>query len=189
MDIGYGDHLTQNHDALIAEGMKIRAICDDLGKDITEHMALLEIHTVFTYDTDIRGFFREHKEIALKALDYLLAGLEGREHDPAYSEQQGAIESVVPGYMAQLRKLDAEASTISRLESLAEDVFATSRKLYADESFLDGHIGTYFSAILPRMDFYDEEQVEYSFERVREKESESQRSLLEQYGIKPEQAE
>ncbi len=175
---------TENFDQLVEDGKKIRALCDDNLVDPDDFRALFEIHTVFCYDQNVRDYFEENKDIALKVSDAYINAIEhfsmnpGSEINPESSIEDKFMQASASG-VAEAQRMDESGL----YENFFVSVLQVSKRLYESDDFRNEMIDRYFAEVLPKFSSYSEDDVEKAFERARARDAETQSSILEQYGV------
>ncbi len=172
------DFLNENYDDLVQDGIRIRAVCDDLELDYEDFRAVYEIHTVFAYNPNVRKFFSSNRTAALKALDYLISAVDGSVSNSDIHEN---VEEIVPGLSEKLLECETYMNSFSSVESFAKTNFEVSKKLYSDDSYLENSLELYLSKVMPVMSSYDEYKIECAFDNAKEREYKKQKEIFDTF--------
>lgn len=177
-DYTHAEFLSENYDDLVQDGIRIRAVSDDLQLDYEDFRAVYEIHTVFAYYPNIREFFTSNRNSALKALDYLISAVDGSVSNDGIHQ---IAEEIVPGLADKLLECENYINSFSSIESFAHTNFSVSKRLYEDEAFLEKSIELYLSKIMPVMTSYDEYKIECAFDNAKEREYKKQMEIFDAF--------
>lgn len=178
----HSEMLHENFDELLEDGKKIRAICEDTGIDIREFHALLEVHTVLCYTTDIREFYKQGKDKGIKAAEMLMSSLRSPGSSYMSQDEKDIDELLADNIGRSIAQIEKENGS-TRTEEFFIGVLEATKRLYESDEYLDSTIDKYFSHIMPKMGFYTEDVVEYSFEQARRRDSERDKEILSSFGL------
>ncbi|MFP4111592.1 MAG: hypothetical protein ACLFUO_01195 [Candidatus Woesearchaeota archaeon] len=179
------DDLVRNSPEL-EDGLKIKAICDDLGYRGFEkstiqneiHQTLLKAKAEF-YDS-LFNYLDKNKDVHRKAIsvitneEYLLAlksqiiinEINKDEHNK--KKYQKKLERARSFILADhLKNLDRYLKENEGIEKFFETQLEQSLKLYDDLDFRGEELSFYFNEIVPRLPEYNLEMVKQSFEKSR----------------------
>lgn len=184
-----GDEYTHNEflsdyfDSLVEDGIRIRAVCDDLEMSYEQFRAIFEIHTVFSYNPQVESFFRENRDSALVALDYLISSVDLSKSslDSRFKEIDDAVNYLTPDFSETIRECERYINSFHNIDSFIQTNFNISKRLYEDEKFLQTSLELYLSKVMPIMASYDEYKVECAFDSAKEREYKKQKEILDNF--------
>ncbi len=176
--------IDENFDEILEDGKRIRAICDDNEIDLHDFHALLDVHTTMCYTGGVREFYTGRRDIGLKAISMLAGSIESSvEESKPYGDKD--IDKLLADNLGRkIAELEKESNLLGK-EGFFTGVLEAARKLYASEEYLDSTLDRYFTEILPKMAFYEAEDVERSFADARTRESQASKKILSEYGLDP----
>jgi len=139
-------------------GLKIRAICDDLGYSMEDSQMLLYIH--------VRGadfFLNGDKERAKQTYNLLKPETQEKikKLELENNEITQAAEKIIVGN--DIKNIEDKSPVPDFFTTQLENMY----RLHIDREYLDDLLITYYGKVLPLMDQYDNKKIEEAFARGR----------------------